>query len=190
MHALQRFTLALPWFRRWAQITMGKRLSRGFVKEDDLEHAGTDLPERPISEHANYVTPLGLQQLQQQEAQLEQERQQLVPQKEDPMVSQRLGMVERDLRYFRARMENFILVEPSSQPKHTVLFGATVSVQEEAGGQHTFTIVGDDEADIAVGKVSWTSPLARALLGQKIGDTVLWRRPAGDLTLEITAIDY
>ncbi|MEO6118416.1 MAG: transcription elongation factor GreAB, partial [Methylotenera sp.] len=49
-------------------------MSRGFVKEDDLEHAGTDLPERPVSEHPNYVTPTGLQQLQAQSTELDQER--------------------------------------------------------------------------------------------------------------------
>lgn len=165
-------------------------MSRGFVKEDDLEHAGTDLPERPLSEHPNYVTPLGLQQLQQQVAQLEQERQQLAPKKEDPIVQQRLGMVERDLRYFEARLEQAILVDPANQPSDIVLFGATVGMEDENGETHGFTIVGEDEADIAANKVSWVSPLARALLGHKVGDSVNWKRPAGDLTLEITAINY
>ena len=165
-------------------------MSRGFVKEDDLEHAGTDLPERPLSEHPNYVTPLGLQQLQHQAAQLEQERQELAARKDDPIVQQRLGMVERDLRYFEARLEQVILVEPANQPVNTVLFGATVSVEDENGEVHTFTIVGEDEADIAASKVSWVSPLAKALLGHKVGDSVTWQRPAGNLMLEITAISY
>lgn len=165
-------------------------MSRGFVKEDDLEHAGTDLPERPLSEHPNYVTPLGLQQLQQQAALLEQDRQQLAPKKEDPIVQQRLGMVERDLRYFEARLEQAILVDPLKQPSDVVLFGATVGMEDENGETHNFTIVGEDEADIAANKVSWVSPLAGALLGHKVGDSVNWKRPAGDLTLEITAINY
>lgn len=165
-------------------------MSRGFVKEDDLEHAGTDLPERPLSDHPNYVTPLGLQQLQQQVAQLELERQELTPRKEDPIVQQRLGMVERDLRYFEARLEQAIPVDPVNQPSDVVLFGATVSMEDENGENHAFTIVGEDEADIAANKVSWVSPLARALLGHKVGESVNWKRPAGDLTLEITSIDY
>jgi transcription elongation factor GreB len=165
-------------------------MSRGFVKEDDLEHAGTDLPERPLSEHPNYVTSLGLQQLQQQVERLEQERQQLLPRKEDPTASQRLGMVERDLRYFEARLEQAIPVEPSEHPKDTALFGATVIVEDDDGEPQTFTIVGEDEADIAAHKVSWASPLARALLGHKVGDSVTWKRPAGNMTLEITNIDY
>ena len=165
-------------------------MSRGFVKEDDLEHAGTDLPERPLSEHPNYVTPLGLQLLQQQSAQLEQERQELAPRKDDPIANQRLGMVERDLRYFKARLEQVILVDPATQPGDTVLFGATVSVEDGNGEPHIFTIVGEDEADIAANKVSWVSPLARALLGHKVGENVTWQRPAGNLTLEITDIQY
>lgn len=162
-------------------------MSRGFVKEDDLEHAGTDLPERPVSEHPNYVTPLGLKLLKAETARLEKLRSALSPQKEDPIVQQQLGMVERDLRYFQARLEQAILVEPSKNEK--VVFGATVQVQDEEGVLHTFTIVGEDEADIAAHKVSWVSPLAKALLGHKVGDSVVWRRPAGDMNLEIIDIN-
>ncbi|CAG0995266.1 Transcription elongation factor GreB [Methylophilaceae bacterium] len=163
-------------------------MSRGFVKEDDLEHAGTDLPERPLSEHPNYVTPLGLQQLEQETSRLEKLRAQLAPQKEDPQVQQQLAMAERDLRYFQARLEQAILVEPGGQDKDKVLFGATVQVEDEEGNPHIFMIVGEDEADIAAGKVSWISPLAKALLGHKVGDTVIWHRPVGNMNLEITGI--
>ncbi len=161
-------------------------MSRGFVKEDDLEHAGTDLPERPVSEHPNYVTPIGLKLLEAETARLEKLRYELSPQKEDPIVQQQLGMVERDLRYFQARLEQAILVEPSKNEK--VVFGATVEMEDEEGVLHTFTIVGEDEADIAAHKVSWASPLANALLGHKVGDTVVWRRPVGDMNLEIIDI--
>lgn len=163
-------------------------MSRGFVKEDDLEHAGTDLPERPLSEHPNYVTPLGLQQLQQQSATLDQQRQALAPRKDDQIAQQRLAMVERDMRYISARLEQAILVEPANQAKDAVLFGARVTVEDEEGETQLFTIVGEDEADIAANKVSWVSPLAKALLGHKIGDSVTWQRPAGNLMLKITAI--
>ncbi len=175
---------------RQPRLSGNSVVSRGFVKEDDLEHAGTDLPERPLSEHPNYVTPLGLQQLQQQAEQLEQERQKLAPRKDDPIVSQRLGMVERDLRYFEARLEQVIVVEPSAQPSDKVLFGATVSVEDENGEPQVFTIVGEDEADIAAHKVSWVSPLAHALLGHRVGESVTWLRPAGNQVVEIIDIHY
>lgn len=160
------------------------------MKEDDLEHAGTDLPERPISPHPNYVTPHGFKQLQQQANELEQERLPLVTRKEDPVAQQRLAMIDRDLRYVQARIESAIVVDSSAQPVGTVLFGANVEVEDEHGDSHSFMIVGEDEADISSNRVSWVSPLAKALIGQKVGDSVVWHRPVGDLELEIIAIDY
>jgi len=165
-------------------------MSRGFVKEDDLELAGTDLPERPISEHPNYVTPAGLAQLETQCELLAKEHSQLSTQKEDPSAAQRLAVVERDLRYFSARLESAILVNPASQDQHTALFGAHVKVEDETGEAQSFIIVGEDEADATHQKVSYLSPIAKALIGKKVGDTVVWHRPAGNLTLEIIEISY
>lgn len=165
-------------------------MSRGFVKEDDLEHAGTNLPERPISTHPNYVTPTGLQQLNAQAEVLDKERILYTAKKDDPIALQKLAMIDRDLRYLSSRIEQAILVSPSNQAKDTVLFGAQVLVEDDAGQQLTFYIVGEDEADISLNKVSWVSPLAKALIGHKIGENVLWKRPAGNMQLEIIAIDH
>jgi len=164
-------------------------MSRGFVKEDDLELAGTDLPERPVSLAANYVTPQGLQQLLTQAESLQREHQKLLPHKEEAAAQQRLGVVERDLRYLQARLANTELIEPATQSKDSVLFGAAVTIEDEAGQLHVYTIVGEDEADISADKVSWVSPIAKALLGHKVGESVLWHRPAGDLYLEILEIN-
>lgn len=165
-------------------------MSRGFVKEDDLERAGTDLPERPVSPHANYVTPNGLQQLQQTAKGLESERADYTKRKEDTNAQQKLAEIDRDLRYFVARLESVQLVTPEQQPRHTVLFGAKVTVEDEEGEQHQFQIVGEDEADIALHKVSYVSPVAKALLGRKVGDSTTWQRPAGALQLDILKIEY
>lgn len=165
-------------------------MSRGFVKEDDLERAGTDLPERRVSEFPNYVTPFGLVQLQTQANALEQQQQALLPSKDDPVTQQALAPLGRDLRYLETRLENVILIDPTTQPKDTVLFGTTVNVEDEEGNPHQFTIVGEDEADIVLNKVSWVSPIAKALIGHKVGETVSWQRPAGNLNLEILAISY
>lgn len=165
-------------------------MSRGFVKEDDLEHAGTDLPERLVSEHPNYVTPTGLALLEAQAQALEEERRLLNARKEDPSSNQRLAAVERDLRYLSARLETAILVDPKQQNQHVVLFGAHVKVEDENGQQHSFIIVGEDEANITEHKVSYISPIARALIGRKVGDSVIWPRPAGNLQLDIIEIHY
>ena len=69
-------------------------------------------------------------------------------------------------------------------------FGATVKILDEDGKVHRFAIVGDDEADVTAGRISWASPLAKAMIGAKVGDTVIWRRPAGDAEVEIAGIIY
>jgi transcription elongation GreA/GreB family factor len=165
-------------------------VSRGFVREDDLELAGTDLPERPISEHPNYVTPTGLAQLEAQVEALSTKHSTLSPQKEDPIISQQLAVTERDLRYFEARLEQAILVEAGQDEPTIVVFGTSVMVEDEEGNQHTFQIVGEDEADVNANKVSYVSPLAKALIGHRAGETVKWMRPAGNVLLDIISITY
>ena len=165
-------------------------MSRGFVKEDDLEHAGTDLPERPVSPHPNYVTPIGLKQLEDAANAIDKERVSLVGDKENETAKQRLAVIDRDLRYLSVRLKDAILVEPTNQDRSTVLFGAIVKVEDEAGELLEFHVVGEDEADIAQHKVSYVSPIAKALIGRKVGDSVRWKRPAGILELEIIEINY
>ena len=168
-------------------------MSRGFVKEDDLEHAGTDVPERLISAQTNYVTTNGYRLLEQQANALELQRKVLSAKKDDQQAQQQLAVVNRDLRYVAARLETAQVIKPSaikSNASSQVLFGATVIVEDENGSKHSYEIVGEDEADIKVNKVSWTSPLAKALIGQKVGESVVWARPAGNTTLEIIDIEY
>ena len=164
-------------------------MSRGFVKEDDLEHAGTDVPERSISTNPNYVTVRGYAILEKQANALELHRKVLSTKKEDQQAQQQLAIVNRDLRYVAARLESALLTKPDAAASQ-VLFGATVTVEDEEGDSHTYEIVGEDEADIKVGKVSWTSPLAKALIGHKVDENVIWARPAGNQTLTIIRIDY
>lgn len=165
-------------------------MSRGFVKEDDLEHAGTDLPERPVSPHPNYVTPAGLRALESNAMALDKERASLISQKDNESAKQRIAVIDRELRYLSTRLEQAILVEPTKQDKDTILFGATVEVEDEHGKLLQFHIVGEDEADIAQQKVSYVSPIAKALIGRKVGDVVAWQRPAGILELEVIKISY
>ena len=169
-------------------------MSRGFVKEDDLEHAGTDVPERQLSQHPNYVTVNGYAQLEKQAAELEKQYKLLSAKKDDAAAIAQLAVINRDLRYMAARLENAQVVKLMvSQPDVTaeqVLFGATVTVEDEDGASHAYEIVGEDEADIKANKVSWVSPLAKALIGHKIGESATWARPAGNMVLEVTGIQY
>ena len=136
------------------------------------------------------MTPAGLKQLQGEAARLADERSQWLARKNEPLTAQKLAKTERDLRYINERIERAILVEPQNQPSDRALFGAIVTVEDEEGERQEFSIVGEDEADIANNKVSWVSPLAKALIGAQVGNQVKWRRPAGDKDLEIIAIRY
>lgn len=164
-------------------------MSRAFVKEDDAGAPGQDLPERPVGEHPNYVTPKGFAALEREAGELEARRLELLAREDDAMAGEELRHVDRDLRYYAARLESAIVVDPADQPADEVAFGAAVTVSS-VEGERTFTIVGEDEADLAVLKVSHVSPLAAALMGAHVGDRVLWRRPAGDLELTVERIAY
>lgn len=163
-------------------------MSRAFVKDDDSNGAADVLPERPVGSEPNYVTATGLAQLRARYEALMQ-RHGVLKAEGERADGTLLAEVERDLRYYAARLESAIPVEIGREPPGEVHFGATVEAR--GGGElHCITIVGEDEADIAQGKVSWFSPLARALIGARVGDTVRWQRPAGDLDLQIESIRY
>jgi transcription elongation GreA/GreB family factor len=166
-------------------------MSRAFVKDSDDDLAAGELPERPLPAHANYVTQHGLEQLHARVKDLHGQHELLAPQApEDSEAKQKLRVVERDLRYFNAQLERAALVDLQGQPQDEVHFGAAVTIHDEQGKKHRFTIVGDDEADVGAGKISWASPLAKAMISARVGDTVVWRRPAGDTEVEIVAIAY
>lgn len=160
-------------------------MSRAFVKEADGEEE--DFPRRPRSPHINYVTPQGLRLLQSRVSELLARKAALVD-LEDLATRQELQSVERDLRYYEERIERAVLVDPRTQPEDQVHFGATVEVVDEEGVVQQFSIVGEDEADVTQGKISWVSPLASALLNAEVGDVVTWPRPAGDRELEVVSI--
>ena len=167
-------------------------MSRAFVNEERFEQPGDVFPDRPISEHPNYVTPEGAVHLAKQVEILQALKEKYAADSKDGNLTaiERLAETERDLRYFEARLDSSILVDLKTQTKDFVLFGASVTVEDEDGKLSTYRIVGEDEADAHQNKVSYISPIAHALIGKKVGDAVTWRRPAGDLALEIKQINY
>lgn len=163
-------------------------MSRAFVKEPDGDAVADEQPELRESPYPNYVTPRGLALLKKELAGLTAEKERLDP--ADLEAKLALAQIDRRLRYLAHRIEHAIPVDPAGQPKDEIAFGATVRVADEDGKKQDYAIVGEDEADAAHGKVSWVSPLARALMGAKIGQFVTWKRPAGDAELQIVAIKY
>jgi transcription elongation GreA/GreB family factor len=159
-------------------------MSVAFTKEGDAEAAAADLPDRPIPAHPNLVTPTGLAQI---EAALAEARAAYAAaQASDQISSDRTAMARatRDLRYWSARRASAQLVDHRPQDG-TAAFGCRVTVERADGRIQTYAIVGDDEADPAGGSVSYVSPLARAVMGRRVGDIVTL---AGQ-EIEIIAVD-
>lgn len=164
-------------------------MSRAFVKENDLEHAGIDLPERPLSPHPNYVTLQGYQELQANIRKIEEELKNLKISEDNTLLEKKYRL-ERDLRYFLNRIKSAIKVDPKNQEKDKVLFSATIHLIDENDKKMMIKIVGEDEADTSKNKISYVSPLAKALIGTKVGDEILWERPVGNIYLVVDKISY
>ncbi|KIC58662.1 transcription elongation factor [Brevundimonas nasdae] len=146
-------------------------MSVAFTREEDLEATAADLADRPISPHPNLVTPEGLAAI---EAELALAlAAYTAAQVQGSIESDRTAMARatRDLRYWSARRASAQLVEPT-EDDGAVRFGGSVSIEREDGRAQTWRIVGEDEADPAAGSVSHVSPLARAVMGKRVGDEV------------------
>ena len=158
-------------------------VSKAFTRETDDELAGL----LAIDDHAlpagakNYVTPPGLQALR-----LELDRLRASP-RADARVRAEL---DRRMQLVARRIDTAEVVDPRTQPTDRVTFGATVTVRCDDVQERAYRIVGVDEADARRGWVSWLSPVARALTGARLGDTVTIRMPGGNKDVEIVAISY
>jgi len=160
-------------------------MSRAFVKEQDGAFV-EELPDRPESGEPNYITPKGLAALKRRLEAMVREKQELG----DEVTALRPEL-DRDIPWLEGRIAKAIVLDPKEkEDTEQVQFGATVEAVDEHDKKHRFTIVGEDEADAAKGRISWLSPLAKALMGARSGDTVVWKRPVGDLELEVEKIAY
>ena len=152
----------------------------------------------------NYITPGGYRRLQDELARLWKEER-------PPVVStvawaaangdrsengdyiygkRKLREIDRRIRYLSKSLDRAVVVDNSGKTRERVYFGATVTILDESGNAREVTIVGVDELDAGDARVSWRSPLARALLTATVGDTVTVRAPRGPVRLEIIAIRY
>ena len=105
----------------------------------------------------------------------------------------RLRAIDRRLAHLAKIMKQAKVVDPTRQAAEArgqVRFGATVELADEDDNRRVLTIVGDDEADASAGKIGWSAPLARALIGARVGDERIVRLPAGEKSYEVMAIDY
>jgi len=142
-------------------------MSRAFVKEPDGAEAFEELPDRPISEHPNLVTPQGLAQIEDNLTRLHEQH----AQAQSAGDRAALASVGRDLRYWTARRST-AQVMPAPEDTEKVQFGSTVTIVRDDDRRQTFRIVGEDEAEPAQGTLSYASPVARALLNKAVGDVI------------------
>lgn len=185
-------------------------MNKAFVREE----AGEEDEELPVGApslpagSANYMTPRGHRQLREEFEQLvKTERPALVQvvswaagngdrsENGDYIYGKkRLREIDRRIRYLSKRLDSAVVVDPAEQENlQQVFFGATVTfvdLTDAALAEATYQIVGVDEADAGMGRISWIAPLARALMKAREGDVVSFQSPAGRRELEVVAIAY
>lgn len=182
------------------------RMSKAFVKESDDGDEDLDggMPEMPAGAK-NYITPAGYQRIKNELLELiDVTRPEVVrivhwaasngdrSENGDYIYGKRrLREIDRRIRFLTKRLDLAEVVDPSAHHgSDQIFFGATVTYQNQAGEQHTVTIVGIDELDPLHGKISWVSPVARALTKAHEGDLITLQTPAGQEQLEVLKVSY
>jgi len=153
----------------------------------------------------NYITRAGARKLQEELVQLRTKQRPKVVQDVADAAAQgdrsenaeyiygkkKLREIDRRIHFLTKRLESARVVEPTDRPDtNRVFFAATVTIEDEDGNEATYTIVGQDEIDMKLNRISHKSPLALALLKRREGDTFTFRKPAGEVDLTITKISY
>jgi transcription elongation factor GreB len=183
-------------------------MNKAFVKENDNDDDDDDLSPEAVPLPAgtkNYITRQGYDRLRAEyEHLINVERPEVVQvvswaasngdrsENGDYLYGKkRLREIDRRMRFLTKRLEIAEVVDPALQPnRDQVFFGATVVYSDKAGEEFRVTIVGVDEAEPLQGRISWISPVARALIKAHEGDTVVLRTPAGVDELDVLEISY
>lgn len=166
-------------------------MSRGFVKEDDQEEVPI-VPQRAYLPEGvtNFVTRTGMDQLLAEKQMLIHEKDNLSSTNENEKRIA-LNHINAKLQLLNNRIAEARIVDLKEQPQNEIRFGALVTLKTEVSGNiQVFRIVGVDEADIAKSKISFISPLAKALINKKVGDKIILERDREDIVFEIMNIAY
>jgi len=179
-------------------------MSQTPIQDDDQSEDDAGAPPIPAGAK-NYITPRGYALLKEEALQLlNRERPELVKviawaaangdrsENADYIYGKRrLREIDRRIRFLTKRLDAAEVIDPAAREEtDQVFFGATVTLLDEDGNHSTFSIVGIDEADVSHGRISWVSPLARALLKHREGDQITFQAPGGNQMLEIVKVEY
>jgi transcription elongation factor GreB len=178
-------------------------VSKAFTKESQDDPEAEERPDAPVPGGKNYISPAGFARLKAELKRLvEAERPEVVKtvawaaslgdrsENADYLYGKkRLREIDRRVRFLIKRLESAEVVRSAGRDTDQIFFGSTVRFKSRTG-ERAVTIVGMDEVDATQGKVSWVSPIAKALLKAREGDRVTLRTPAGDERLEILAVGY
>jgi transcription elongation factor GreB len=165
-------------------------MSRGFVKEDDQEEIPM-VPSRAVLPYGvtNFVTQAGMDELLAEKQSMITERDGLEGTENDKRIE--VNFINAKLQLLNNRIAEARIVNLEEQPQNEIRFGASVTLKTESSGEiQTFQIVGVDEADISKGKISFLSPVAKALINKRKGDKVILKRTGDDIVFEIMDIAY
>jgi transcription elongation factor GreB len=182
-------------------------MSRAFVSESDAQFQEQDIPpiKVPLSSGVkNYMTPEGAERLREKLAALAGvERPQVagaitrltapaagLDREELSEQRRRLREIDRRIEYLKTMIARIEVIDPRQQHADRVLFGAKVTVEEPGLQSGSYRIVGIDESDPSAGRISWISPLAKALLGRREGEAVTLKLPDGEKRLRILKVEY
>jgi transcription elongation factor GreB len=167
-------------------------MSKAFTRESD------DIPEPILPRHKsqlpagakNYITAHGTRVLREELDQLKERERRDTPEGKDAQNSGSTQPLRERIAEIEESLRSAVIVEAPAPPWEQVRFGATVTVREKNGRDSRYRIVGVDETDLDRDWVSWCSPIARALLNARIGESVRFRAPGGEQVLEIVSIAY
>lgn len=182
-------------------------MSKAFTREDsgNTNEEDDDLPDLQLPKDTkNYMTPAAANRLKEElKRLLDSDRPQVVKtvswaasngdrsENADYIYGKRrLREIDKRIRFLTKRLDQAEIIDPTQQAGNTVLFGATVTIEDEEGKLRTYSIVGVDETDPKKGHISWISPIGRALLKHKVGETVTIKLPKGEEDFLIKQIEY
>lgn len=180
-------------------------MNKAFVKEDAGDQDTSDVEvDASIPGGKNYMTPAGAEKMRRELKKLRYEERPEVTktvawaagngdrsENGDYLYGKkRLREIDRRMRFLAKRLESAEIVDPLLIKATYVQFGATVTVRYEDDSEKTYTIVGVDEVDISLGRISWMSPLAKALMRMSEGDVIMFNSPKGQQEVEILEVKY